>query len=237
MLRSGTQSLPRNLAEQVAGELGMRIVRGDLSPGNFLADEQGLGAEFGVSKTVVREAIKLLTAKGLVQVRPRHGTKILPRSMWRVLDPELLFWHQKAQPSKAFLLQLYELRQVVEPAAAKLATVRATDEELLEIRASYEAMVAHQADVNAFVEADARFHKLILRAAHNEFMSELENIIFAALLMSIRITNPSPEQNRLSLPFHEAVIKRLEARDGEGVTEAMERLFSDVAKRLEQIET
>jgi DNA-binding FadR family transcriptional regulator len=228
----GSRGLATGLSSQVARELGRRVVAGVHKSGDFIEDEGALAEKFGVSRTVIREAVKILSAKGLVAIRRGIGTQVEPRSAWRLLDEDVLAWHQSAPPRVETLAQLMEMRLILEPNAAKWAASRATSDDLEAIQQAVESMARTTGEADAFVVADAGFHRAVLRAAHNEFMASLEGVIYAALLTSIGLTNLDPADNETSVPFHRAVSDAIARRDGEAAEELMRRLLSDTTERL-----
>src|ERR687885_155517 len=150
----------RGLHGAVVHEIGVRIVRGELEPGDTLP-ENGLLDEPGVSRTVLREAIKVLAAKRLVESRPKTGTRVRPRRDWNLLDPDVLAWQIEAGPDADFLGQALELRRMIEPAAARLAAERATDGQIAALRRAYKGMAAAGDALDAFMEPDLRFHTVL----------------------------------------------------------------------------
>lgn len=217
----------RSLHGQVAHEIGARIIRGKLAPGETLPNESDLSLEMKVSRTALREAIKLLSAKGLVESRPKTGTRIRPRSSWNMLDPDVLSWLVSDGAFEDYADDLFEMRRVVEPAAAAIAATRGDKAAIAEIKKAYEGMVAAGEDVEAGVEPDLRFHQAILTATGNEFIAPLGALIDSALATSFRFSISLPGAKINSLPRHEAVLKAIAAGDGEGARKAMEILLSD----------
>jgi GntR family galactonate operon transcriptional repressor len=186
-MRQGTK--PGKIGAVVSG-LGSEIVRGAFLPGQALPPEHELEARFGVSRGVVREAIKMLAAKGLVSVRPRFGTHVKPRHDWSLLDQELLGWlAADGGLDRNLLLALEETRAIVEPAAAALAAQRAESEDLQRIMAALEAMERGQADPSAAIAADKEFHLSILEATHNpvlrSFRGAIESILSAVFDVAV----------------------------------------------------
>ena len=228
----GSSGLVTGLSSQVAGELGRQIVSGVYQCGDLMEDEDTAAKRFRVSRTIIREAVKILSAKGLITVRRGIGTRVAPRSEWRLLDEDVLAWHQSAPPRAATLMHLMEMRLAMEPAAAGWAAQRATAEDLHEITAAIERMEETSTNTEAFVIADAGFHRAILKAAHNEFLTALEGVIYAALLTSIRLTNKAPQENEISIPFHRAVADAIAVRNGRTATNRMHRLLNDASERL-----
>jgi DNA-binding FadR family transcriptional regulator len=217
----------RSLHGQVAHDIGARIIRGDLAPGITLPNEADLSAELNVSRTALREAIKLLAAKGLVESRPKTGTRIRPRASWNMLDPDVLSWLVSDAAFEDYADDLFEMRRVVEPAAAAIAASRGDKAAIAEIEGAYRDMAAAGEDIEAGVEPDLRFHKGILAATGNEFIAPLGALIASALATSFRISSSPPGAKLNSLPRHEAVLNAITAGDPERARNAMTTLLSD----------
>ena len=224
----------QNLCGQVVHDLGRRIVRGEVLPGDTLPQEPTLCEQLGVSRTVVREAVKVLTAKGLVDSRPKRGTVVKPDRSWNMLDAEVLQWRTEADPDGQHLAHLTELRLAVEPAAAAMAASRASENEVARIGEAFDAMVDSVASLEEFLKADLDFHVEVLHASGNPFFSPVANVVSSALLSSLRVTNRKPEDNVTSLPVHERVLKAIRARDSHLAEKAMKALLSDAATRIEE---
>lgn len=225
----------RSLHGQVAHEIGARIIRGELAPGNTLPNETDLSQELKVSRTALREAIKLLAAKGLVESRPKTGTRIRPRTSWNMLDPDVLNWLVSDAAFEDYADDLFEMRRVIEPAAAAIAATRADKTAIAQIRKAYEDMVAAGDDIEAGVEPDLRFHQSILAATRNEFIAPLGALIDTALATSFRISSSPPGAKLNSLPRHEAVLDAIVAGDGEGARNAMNLLLSDAMEDYHRV--
>lgn len=226
--------LSPSLSSQVAREIGRRIVAGTHAPGSLLEDEGSLAVRYQVSRSVVRDAIKVLVGKGLLEVRRGIGTRVRPRSQWGLLDDDVMAWTQSAPPSTERLIQLLEIRQVIEPKAARWAAERATPKAIGEIEAAIEKMESEQGEVMQFVAADASFHRAILHAANNEFLSAMEGLIFSALLSSIQLTNSDPRDNKDSIPYHRRVFEAIKKAKANTAEKAMSALLQDALERLQQ---
>ena len=224
----------RNLCGQVVHDLGCQILAGDLKPGEPLPQEPTLCEQMGVSRTVVREAIKSLAAKGLVESRPKRGTIVRPERVWNYLDPEVLVWQAKADPNGRHLFHLTEFRQTIEPAAAAMAARRASEDELQQISEAYEQMEQTTHSVDAFLTADLRSHTEILQATGNPFFAPVANVIGASLESSLRVTNRQPAENHASVPLHQKVMKAIVARKPTRAESAMRTLLSDASDRIEK---
>ncbi len=223
----------RNLCGQVVDDLGCRILAGEVKPGEALPQEATLCEEMGVSRTVIREAIKSLAAKGLVESRARRGTIVRPARVWNYLDLEVLHWQAQADVSDRHLFHLTEFRRTIEPAAAALAAERANDEGLRLISEACEEMERAADSVEAFLAADIRFHTEILHATGNPFFAPVANVISASLESSLRVTNRQPSDNRTSVPLHQTVMKAICARKPTKAQAAMRTLLNDAADRIE----
>ena len=137
----------------VAGSLGRRIVSGRYRPGDTLPIEPKIQQEFGVSRTAVREAVRLLAAKGLIASRPKVGTRVRPMAEWNMLDSDVLRWKIDQNPSEDFINALFEMREIIEPAAASLAAERASEAELAEMARAMDGIEAHPRGSTAQIEA------------------------------------------------------------------------------------
>jgi DNA-binding FadR family transcriptional regulator len=144
----------RSLHGQVAHEIGGRIIRGELAPGDTLPNEAELSAEMNVSRTALRKAIKLLAAKGLVESRPKTGTRIRERSAWNMLDPDVPSWLVSDGAFENYADDLFEMRRIIEPAAAAIAAQRAKADAVAGIEEAYNDMVEAGEDVEAGIEPD-----------------------------------------------------------------------------------
>jgi DNA-binding FadR family transcriptional regulator len=218
-----SRARPKRLHEFVVDELGSRIVRGDLAPDTSLPIEDDLATEFGVSRTVVREAIKVLAHKRLLKVRPRTGTRVSPAAEWSQLDPDILRWQFAGDLDATFVANVIELRQIIEPAAAELAAARATPAALRAIHAALQEMTTTIAG-KAHLAADLRFHLAILEATGNELLFGLRHGIEGALNLAIRLTALPKEDVADTLALHKAVYDAIAARKPRAAREAMDRL-------------
>lgn len=231
-LKDATGVAP-GLATQVSREVGRRIVGGHYKEGTLIEDEGKLSQRFGVSKSVIREGIKLLVSKGLLEVKRGNGTRVRRRASWALLDDDVLAWHLSVEPKPEFLQQLMDIRRMMEPKAAAWAAMHGTAEKIAEIEAAQIRMEEDEQSIEEFVLADAMFHRAILRAANNEILLSMEGVIFSALLSSIRLTNADPRENARSIPFHRAVLSAIKAGDHALAEEKMNAHLVDTSERLE----
>jgi DNA-binding FadR family transcriptional regulator len=170
-----------SLSELVAGTIGRRIVSGQHKPGDTLPTEPQIQEEFGVSRTAVREAIRLLSAKGLTVSRPKIGTRVRPTIDWNMLDPDVLRWQVDQNPSEEFIHALFEMREIIEPAAAARAAERATEEELTVLGAAMDGIQNELRGSPAQISADIAFHMAILEASKNALLRSVGAMIQSAL--------------------------------------------------------
>jgi DNA-binding FadR family transcriptional regulator len=209
---------------QVVDNLGQSIVDGRLAPGEVI-DLAALELRLGASRSVVREAVRVLADKGLVDARPKRGTVVLGRESWSLLDPDLLRWQYESRTDTAFLANLAEVRSIIEPAAAGLAAVRRTDEDLAVMRAALAEMEDPAASPEAIVHADLAFHRGLLLATHNDLLQRMELVIQTALRSRDELVHQS-EGVENSAPAHRTVLEAVEATDTPAATAAMEQLLA-----------
>lgn len=225
-LSEGSGRDGRNLTFGMLDRLGRAIVTGAYDAAPF-PTEAYLAAEFGVSRSVVREAVKMLGAKGLLTARPRKGTTVQPARYWNLFDPDVLRWLLERKFSLELLRHFTELRIAIEPAAAALAARTRNEEGLAMIRAGYARMVAAEAGDDDTLDADIAFHVAILEACGNPFYRQFHDLVETALRTSIRFTNRFIGRTA-DLEQHHAVLEAIERRDAEGADAAMAALIVDV---------
>ncbi len=214
-----------SLSRQVVNKLGEQIVSGQLAVGETLPNEDALQAELKVSRTVVREAVKILTDKGLIDVRTRRGTRVCPQKDWNMLDPDVLRWQYNSGPTREFLRNVAEVRRSIEVTAAELAATRATPADIEHIRACYKTLEATINDKESHIEADMHFHESIFAACHNELLSQLAINLRTALQSSRKITSTKPGWVHSALPLHEAVMEAIANRDVDAARQATYELI------------
>jgi GntR family galactonate operon transcriptional repressor len=221
----------RNLFGNAVHELGSRIVRGDVKPGDTLPNEAELGRELGASRSVVREAVKSLASKGLIGPRTRVGTKVLPSTQWNLLDLDVLGWRYGAMPPMQFFRELSEIRRMIEPEAASLAAERAQANDLAVMTKAYQDMVAAESSSEAAIDADIRFHRSILQAAHNALILQMGGLIGVGLMVSFEISSRSFET---FLPQHKQVLDAIASRDPKLARATMDHLLTATYGHLER---
>ena len=202
----------KSMHGRIVQELGMQIVSGRIRPGERLPAEPTLCENYGVSRPVLREATRVLVAKGLVLSRQRAGATVRPRSEWHLLDPDVLYWLIQTQPPPDFVETLLTTRRVFEPAAAALAAKVATEAELRGIAEAYAGMEAARTAAE-LLEPDLAFHRRIAEATHNDLLAYIGNMLSLALRESIKLSSQLPNTHALSLPRHKAILTALLNRD------------------------
>ncbi len=220
--------------------LGRQIATGAWPEGAAMPIERELAEQFGVSRVVVREAVKSLAAKGMVVVRPRTGTRVRPRAAWSLLDAQVIGWRAAPGPDgrpaleAKFVADLMELRRIVEPPAVRLAAVNATVAELAALRHAFVRMVLAVAGQGDYIPADLDFHGLILTASGNQFLHQLRGALSEILKASFTLSSREPGDRAGSLRLHEQVLLGLESRDPAAAGAAIEALIGLSGRILER---
>lgn len=218
----------------VVAKLGALILAGQYRPDETLPREGDLAHDFGVSRTSIREAVKVLSAKGLLESRPRTGVRVRPREEWNLLDPAVLAWHPDLTGDRLLMRSLIEARRAIEPPAAAMAATRATAAELARIEAACLGIeAAYPADAEAGVEADVAFHRAVISASGNIVLARLIGAIEAALRAVFAAT--SRQMDADGVAAHRIVLERIRLRDAAGADEAMHGLIDIAAADLEPL--
>jgi DNA-binding FadR family transcriptional regulator len=222
------------LHRQVLNQMGEQICSGKFAPGDILPAEPVLAEQMQVSRITIRETMKSLSAKGMLQVRRRYGTIVLPRSQWQLFDPDVITWRARAGTVDAGLIQdLMELRLIIEPNAARLAARRATDEDRVAVRRAFKAMERAVAGHGEYVPADLAFHGAILTACHNQFVQQMQNALSAILRTSFELSSEIAGGPARSLPMHEALCVAIEKGDEAAAEAAVLTLIERAEKDFE----
>lgn len=216
-----------NLAHQVMSDLGRQIAIGDFLPGIALPPEDDLVVSLGISRTVVREAVKMLAAKGLVDTRPRRGTIVLPESQWNLADPDILDWLLHRKSVLPLILEFAEVRLAIEPAAAGLAARVADDAAIAELEGAIAGMRDASLGHVDPLDADIAFHVAVLRAGRNRFFYSLRFMIEVALRFSIRLSNSSKGVALASADDHARILDAIAAHDAAAAEREMRALIQE----------
>jgi DNA-binding FadR family transcriptional regulator len=226
----------RSSHDQVAQILGHEILSGVIAPGEKLPQEAEILARFGISRTVLREVFKTLTAKGLIVSKTRVGTTVLDSAHWNYFDADILAWKASQGFDMTFLRDLAEVRVAIESAAARAAADRRTEADLAEMRRHLAGMRDATDSARDFAEADLQFHKAIGNASDNALMRSLSAVIETAVMASFRMSSPvnEAEAHQTSVHGHGEIVDAIEARDGERAAQAMRNIIGHGVERIEK---
>lgn len=221
------------LHQSVRDALGRRIIAGELATGAVLTLE-GVQAEYGVSRPIAREAVRVLQAMGLIATRRRVGITVLPRTSWNVFDPLVIRWRLDGEGRRDQLLSLSELRRGVEPVAAALAAERATPAQHGTLAQAVADMVVHASagDLEAYLVADTRFHRTLLDACGNEMLASLGDVVAEVLAGRTHHHLMPASPNPAAIRLHEQVAIAIRGGDGAGAEAAMRAIIDEAARAL-----
>jgi GntR family galactonate operon transcriptional repressor len=232
-LRGGRDqaAFERNIPSQLAGQLGRDIVGGVYPPGSLLPNAIEMGERFSVSRTALREAYSMLSAKALIVARPKVGTRVRPKSEWNMLDPEVLAWHLEAAPTEEFINHLFVLRQMVEPPAAALAAAAGSSATVERVADAYRRMERFQNGTGDLIGADLDFHTGILEATQNPFLAALAGLILASLECTFRLSwQGAARIHHDRLLQHHAILEAIRKGAPELARDRMAELLQDSAE-------
>lgn len=216
----------KNLHARVTEEIGESIVSGVLRPGDALPGEAVLAEQMSVSRTVLREALKVLAAKGLIETRQKTGMRVRAPRFWNHLDADVLGWRCASMPTDDFVEKLLEMREIIEPAAVMAAARRRDPDQLAAIVAALSDM-EDAIDRDAWAQADLRFHEAVLIATNNELLSGLFSVIETALATFFVMSARTAKHFKYSLPHHRAVYEAIRRRRPNEAASAMRALIAD----------
>ena len=225
----------KNVHGNTVDHLGEAVVAGRYAVGSSLPPEPMLCEELGVSRTVVREAVKSLIAKGLITTGPKVGTRVLSEEHWNWFDPDVIIWQSKAGLTPEFLRDLQDLRRVVEPAAMRLAAERATPADIAAIELSYAGMKRAVEEGGDYVTHDLRFHQGLLRASRNRMLVQMSKALSALLRTSFEISTRRKDGPLNSLPLHREVLDAVIAHDADRAERAIQRLIDGARNDIEEV--
>ncbi|MDZ7937096.1 MAG: FadR/GntR family transcriptional regulator [Rhodoferax sp.] len=225
----------KNVHGNTVDHLGEAIVGGRYRAGEAIPTEPILGAELGVSRTVVREAVKSLVAKGLVTSGPKVGTRVLAGDHWNWFDPDVIHWQAKAGLTPEFLRDLMDLRRVVEPAAVRLAVRHATEKDIADISAALEGMKRAVKDGGDYVTHDLQFHQGLLQACRNRMLIHMSKALSALLRTSFEVSTSKKGKAASSISLHQAVLDAVIARDSVKAEKAIMVLIDGAHQDIEEI--
>jgi GntR family galactonate operon transcriptional repressor len=232
-----TKPIGGKMLEAVVSALGADILGGRFVPGEVLPREDVLMGSLGVSRTTLREAIKVLCAKGLLETRQRIGVRVKPHHDWNLLDPAVLSWHPDISKEHDLIAGLLEVRRIIEPAAAELAAERASAADLARIEEAFQRMeTASPTDLRACTEADLAFHSGIIAASGNVVLQRIGTTIEAALGAALLITNTVTDTPDEALAAHRHIMDRIRFRDAAGARAGMHKMLDIAAKDLSHVD-
>jgi DNA-binding FadR family transcriptional regulator len=218
----------------VMRDLGLKIISGAYPENSILPGDTELLQRFGVSRTVLREALKTLAAKGLIQPKAKIGTRVLERSHWNLFDPDILVWHFEAGATADFLASIVEMRLALEPEAAGLAALRRTDAQLETLFGWVAQMGEAKESAADFVDSDLQFHIAVAEASGNPFMRSISALIEVALVTTFTISSPIPnsESHVRSVARHAAIAEAIRDGNVEAAKAAMRVVIAEGAERV-----
>lgn len=216
-----------NLTTRIVEDLGVAVVSGTYSLKNPFPIEADLCTQYGASRSVLREAVKMLTAKGLLSARPRQGTWIQPEEQWNLLDPDVLRWLLERNITFSVLREFALVRLAVEPKAAALAATVATSDAKDVIRTAIEQMARADQDEADPLVADIAFHVAVLRASGNRFFAQFSGVTETTLRFSIRMQDRYKGVRRASVPDHKRIADAIIAGDAVAAEEAAQSLVQE----------
>jgi DNA-binding FadR family transcriptional regulator len=219
--RLAASSLGLRIHGSIAHDLGVAIVTGRYQPGDTLSGEIEFSEQLNVSRSAYREAVRMLAAKGLVESRPKAGTRVTDRSRWNLLDPDVLAWAFEGEPSEDFIRDLFELRMIVEPAAAELAARRRNGNDLARMGHALEEMARHGLATGAGQAADQLFHHSLLQATRNAPLISLSSSIEAAVGWTTIFKQRRRKLPRDPMPDHRTLFNAVADADADAARAAM----------------
>lgn len=229
------QTTNRNLTHQLVHDLGIAIVQGRYAATQKLPSEADICQQYNVSRTSTREAVKMLTAKGMIVSRPRQGITIQDRQNWNMFDPDILEWLLDCGPDLTTLLNFLQLRLAIEPEAASLAARVGTPEQIADIQLALNRIEKAEKGLDDVLAADIEFHTHILQASNNPFFNQMQNFIEAALRVAVRFNSQVyglvPANYRHHLAIYQAIVEQ----DAEKAFEASRTLQMQAIQQIEKL--
>jgi DNA-binding FadR family transcriptional regulator len=229
---------PETLHARVTRTLAHRVIRSARDSTEIIfPNETDLCAQLGVSRTILREALKVLADKGMVEVRPRSGMRSLPRSNWKLLDPDILAWQSAESPDAGFLRDLCEIRLAIEPTASGFAAVRANPEDIADIEAALACRVAaaDATSLDDFIELDMQLHACIIKASHNRLFQYLSEAIREPFRVALSYTMRNSAVRTLEVTAHRLLVDAIRRKDPLAARAAADTLVGDTMLAVEHV--
>ncbi len=233
LLRNLTgRTTARNFHSYVISEIGTGIVTGRFPVGSVLPNDALMMVQFGVSRTVLREALKTLEAKGLVEAKPKVGTRVSPRSRWNLFDAQILAWHFNAGPDEAFVNSLTDVRLALETKAAELAAKRRSADHVRTLHYWVNQMENSMGSIENFAIAELELHRTVSEASQNPFMRSIGGIVEFSLATSFKNLSPIADKEKFetAVKLHREIVLAIEARDAEAAQIYMRKAIRDSAQ-------
>jgi DNA-binding FadR family transcriptional regulator len=224
----------RNRTQALVERLGQDVVSGAYAGSKGFPIEAQLCKQLGASRSILREAVKMLTAKGLLGARPRHGTWVRPEEEWNLLDPDVLRWLLDRKFSLTLLSEFTEVRLAIEPTAAAIAAYNATPATIAPMRQAIERMKAAKIGKDDPLDSDIAFHVAVLKGTGNRFFGQLEELIDTALRISIQLTNRAKGVPLADVSAHERVLDAIASRNADRARLLMENILSEVMELINE---
>ncbi len=225
----------KNITGTTVDLLGAAILGGRYPVGEVIPNEVSLCSELGVSRTVVREAVKVLAAKGLIATSQKTGSRVLPSADWNWFDPEVILWQSRIGLTPEFLRDLQDLRIALEPVAIRLAAQRANAADIAQIEAAYEGMRLAIEEGGDYMSNDLLFHQRLLHASKNRMLMQMNKVLSALLRTSFELSTKVKDGPRDSLPLHRAVLNAVIAKDAAKAESAMLVLIEGANSDIEVV--
>ncbi len=220
--------------KNITAALALDICDEHYPSGTVLPRENDLCELYGVSRTVIRESLKILESKGMVRGRSRIGTTVCDKDDWNILDPQVLEWIGPRIFDFNLVDCILEARRTIEPAAAALAAKRASAQDIADLEKAWQQMRDVEGDLERFTEADVAFHTILLHASHNQVFRQLSSIIHAALKYSLHTSNEAVEKRDEALDIHRQLVEALRMRDADAARDCSNRMLDIAARDLQR---
>jgi DNA-binding FadR family transcriptional regulator len=215
------------LHERVVREIGVHIITGEFAPNAALPSEAELCNTLGVSRTALREALRVLAAKGLVEAKRKIGTMVRPVKFWNYLDADVLSWQLQGKDSDRVIAELYELRYLIEPLAAALAARNAKATDIVILREAYRNMLEAGDDGEKIAGPDVAFHQGIIAASGNRLFSSLAHVVGAALSANFEYVREAPRGHKFLMPAHKKILDAIVDHNASAARVGMQKLIEE----------
>lgn len=233
LVNNASRKRKPRVQREIVAAMARRILSGEIQPSEYLPKESELCVQYGVSRTVIREATKVLESKGLIRSRSRVGTRVLDTNEWNMLDPDLLALASSDFHDPRFVDSLMEARRIIEPAAAELAAERAGPRDLAAMDDAYRRMCASLPhDIEQCSKADMDFHTALLVASHNHVLMQLASVIRASMRALFELTTHLGSAHEQALHLHGTVVEAVRLRRPDAARAAIMRILKGAVADL-----